>query len=289
MKTWNQTLKAAALGGMIVAAAAACGRADAQPDAGTAAAAPAPPVVTFTAHDFAFAGPDAVPAGVTTFRMVNAGQTLHHLQMVKLDEGKTIDDFFAAMKAGGPPPAWVREVGGPNAPDPGAESNATLTLEPGNYLLLCFVDIPGGVPHVMKGMVKALRVTAPASSPAAAEPTADVVMTLDDYAFGLSTPLTAGRRTIRVENAAAQPHEVELVKLAPGKTTQDLMAWMQQGMEGPPPASAVGGVAGLASGLSNTFTVDVTPGEYVLICFVPDAKDGKPHFMHGMVQTVTVS
>ena len=31
------------------------------------------------------------------------------------------------------------------------------------------------------------------------------------------------------------------------------------------------------------------PGSYALICFVPDAKDGKPHAMHGMLKTLTVS
>ena len=45
----------------------------------------------------------------------------------------------------------------PNAAAPGEEANATLTLEPGNYAFICFVDI-GGPPHFAKGMVKPLRV-----------------------------------------------------------------------------------------------------------------------------------
>jgi hypothetical protein len=36
------------------------------------------------------------------------------------------------------------------------------------------------------------------------------------------------------------------------------------------------------------FTADLTPGEYLLICFLPDAKDGKPHFVHGMMQQIKV-
>ncbi|HEU0051596.1 MAG TPA: hypothetical protein VFQ39_00420 [Longimicrobium sp.] len=218
---------------------------------------------------------------------MNSGQTLHHVQIVKLDAGKTAADFFAAMQAGGPPPAWAHEVGGPNAPDPmGGEANATLEMTPGDYLLLCFVDMPDRVPHVMKGMVKPLKVL-PADGPAPARPAADVVMTLDDYRFTLSKPLKAGAQTIRVENAARQPHEVELIRLAPGKTAQDLMAWMEN-MQGPPPASAIGGVAGIHSGGWNSFTADLAPGDYMLICFIPDAGDGKPHFMHGMMQTIHV-
>jgi hypothetical protein len=34
--------------------------------------------------------------------------------------------------------------------------------------------------------------------------------------------------------------------------------------------------------------VRLEPGTYALICFIPDAKDGKPHFMHGMMKEFKV-
>jgi hypothetical protein len=37
-----------------------------------------------------------------------------------------------------------------------------------------------------------------------------------------------------------------------------------------------------------TVPVDLEPGQYGLICFIPDAKDGKPHSAHGMTETLTV-
>jgi len=289
MMHWNRMLKRAAVAGAVVVGvavgAAACSRADAQ--AGDESSAAAPQVVTVTARDFNFEAPAEIAAGPTTFRLVNAGQALHHVQLVKLDDGKTLQDVFAALQAGGPPPAWLHAIGGPNAPDPGSEANATVVLEPGSYALLCFVDIPDHVPHVMKGMAKILTVTPAPVPAAAATPTGDITMRLNDYSFALSTPITAGRHTIRVENGARQSHEVELIKLAPGKTTQDLMSWMQT-MAGPPPASAIGGISGMEPGQVQAFSHDFTPGSYVLICFVPDANDGKPHLMHGMVQTIRV-
>jgi len=268
--------------------AAACGRAEATPNRAKATAEDEPRVVTVIARDFAFEAPDAVPAGLVTINLQNRGQALHHVALMKLDEGKTLHDVFDAMRAGGPPPAWAHDVGGPNAPDPGSNANATLFLAPGNYALLCFVDIPDHVPHVMKGMARMLTVTPAAVPAAAATPAGDITMRLNDYSFGLSTPVTAGRHTIRVENGAHQSHEVELIRLAPGKTTQDLMSWMQT-MAGPPPASAIGGISGMAPGNVQAFSHDFAPGTYVLICFIPDAGDGKPHFMHGMIQTITVS
>ena len=45
----------------------------------------------------------------------------------------------------------------------------------------------------------------------------------------------------------------------------------------------------LDKGAQGSFTADLTPGDYGFICFVPDAKDGKPHLAHGMMRTITVN
>ena len=37
--------------------------------------------------------------------------------------------------------------------------------------------------------------------------------------------------------------------------------------------------------------LDLAPGRYVLICFLPDApppRDLQPHFVHGMIKEITV-
>src|SRR6185503_20446433 len=70
------------------------------------AAAATPNMVSFTAKEFSFEGPDSIPAGLTMFHLTDAGQLLHHLQLIKLEEGKTFADFQAATKEKGPPPAW---------------------------------------------------------------------------------------------------------------------------------------------------------------------------------------
>lgn len=267
----------------------ACGGAESAPgdsastNATTTAA--APNVVTFTASDFAFEAPDTIPAGLTTIRLVNRGPELHHAQLIRFNEGKTLADFRQALQAGGPPPAWVEEMGGPNPPAPGEESNATQDLEPGNYAVVCFVDTPDKVPHVAKGMMKAFTVVPSTST--ATEPTADLTMRLTDYAFTLSDSLEAGMQTIRVENGAQQPHEVFLVQFAPGKTMADLMKWAET-YEGPPPGKPMGGIAAIESGEHAFFTVTLSPGDYGLLCFVPDAKDGKPHIAHGMARMLKI-
>ena len=266
---------------------------------GAACAKPAPPpaagpnLVTITATDYAFSIPDTIPAGLTTLRLVNQGKELHHASLVRLKDGKTIADFQsglqAAMQSHGPPPAWIAFAGGPNAVSPGDTGTATQTLEPGNYVFVCWIPSADGTPHIMKGMMHAMVVTA-AQTPAAAEPPAGLSIKLTDYDFVLSAPLTAGTHTVRVENAGAQPHEVVITALPPGKTLQDFMAWEKGGEKGPLPTGKwLGGVVGMDAGGHAQFTATFTPGNYLLLCFWPDAKDGKPHIVHGMAKEVRVS
>lgn len=253
------------------------------------AAPPAPQEITVHAKDFAFDAADTVEAGLTTIHFINDGPGLHHAQLLRIDSSKTFTDAVAAIPQQVNFPSWLVAVGGPNAVAAGDTTAVTQELAPGNYMWICFVDVPAGSPHYKKGMERALTVV-PASHAQAAPPAADINVTLRSYAFDLSTPLTAGKHTFKVMTAdtSSQSHELVMIQLAPGKTANDVLAWLQK-PEGPPPGRPVGGVADLTRSLPVYFTTDVAPGDYLLICFDPDFTDGKPHFMHGMMHTVHVS
>lgn len=242
---------------------------------------------TVYAKDYAFEAPDSIPAGLTTFHLVNEGPNLHHVQLVRLDSGKTAADLDAAMKAKPALPAWAVLIGGPNAPAPGNTFDSSLNLEPGNYVMLCVVDIPDNVPHFAKGMVHPFRVTAAAGA-AAAAPTPDITITLADYNFIVKGTLAAGKHVVQVLNDGPQDHEVEFFQLAPGKSLADLEAWTQT-RQGPPPGKPIGGVAGTARATTSFMDLELMPGDYAMVCFVPDNKDGKPHSVHGMFKGFTVS
>src|SRR5436190_14704445 len=111
------------------ACAVACGR--------PAPRAARPSLVTITATDYAFGVPDTIPAGLTTFRLVNQGKELHHASFVRLGDGKTMADFqaglAAAMKNHTAFPAWMGFAGGPNTVAPGDTATTVQTLEPGSY------------------------------------------------------------------------------------------------------------------------------------------------------------
>lgn len=242
-----------------------------------------PPVVTVTATDFLFDAPDRMPSGAVTIRLVNKGEALHHAQLVRLDEGRTPEDL-AEADATGELPSWATFVGGPGLIAPGMEATATVELRPGTYYWLCFVETDG-MPHMAQGMVHRTEVQ---PGDRVAMPKADNTMMLNDYEFKLGKVLTAGHHVIRVRNTAAQPHEAILVRFAPGKTMDDLMAFVAGGGEGDPPGVPMGGMQALSQGLAADMVVDLEPGNYGLICFVPDVADGQPHAAHGMVQEFSI-
>jgi hypothetical protein len=272
----------------LVALLAACATKDASKTASASdstktVAAAKPHQMTVVATDYKFDAPDEVPAGMMTIHLIDNGSEMHHVAFVKLNDGKTVADIQQAMKNPGPMPSWAIDAGGVNPPHPGGGmATTTEMLTPGNYALLCFVPSADGTPHFAKGMARALTVVA-SSDAGAPAPTADIDLTLNDYSFKTSKPITAGKHTIKVENMGSQSHEVVLAKLAPGKKAADLPAWVEK-PEGPPPGVPIGGVPALPKGTPAYVTAEFTPGD----CFLPDVKDGKPHFTHGMVQQIHV-
>jgi hypothetical protein len=247
-------------------------------------------VVTVTTVDYAFQAPDTIAAGRTTLRLVNNGKDFHHIWLIKLEGGHTLPELIEAQKKG-PMPKWAVDVGGPNSPMPGAENSATLDLEPGKYVMVCVIPaMSDGQPHYMKGMMKEVAVVAHRGveqAGKAAAPAADVTMTLDDYSFTTSTPITAATKTIRIRNGAAQSHEVVIMKLDEGVTPEQFLQALEK-PQGPPPGKILGGATGIARGRTVDLNATFTPGDYMLLCFVPDAKDGKPHIAHGMVKNFSV-
>jgi len=119
-----------------------------------------------------------------------------------------------------------------------------------------------------------------------------VTITESDYKFDIPANITAGNHTFKIVNSGPQPHEVEIIRLAPGKTMKDFGEFMAKAyadkVDGPPPGDGLGGITAMIPGGTEYFTANMTPGNYVMICFVPDMKDGKPHADHGMVKEFTV-
>jgi hypothetical protein len=244
-------------------------------------------VVTYIATEYAFEGPDTLPAGWNTIRLKNDGQELHHLVMVKLEDGKTIDDMEAAIAAGETEfPDWAVPYGGPNASIGPFEATATINLDEGNYLAVCVIPDANGVPHMAEGMLKEITVSGQGE---AAEPVADMSIDFDDFAFLHDEPYVAGQQTFQVTNQGTEAHEMVLVKLDQGKTAADFeAAFGPDAPPGPPPGTPVGGMGPMAPGHVAYFYAHLEPGNYAALCFLTDPDTGQVHFALGMAEEFTI-
>ena len=265
----------------------------------------APNVVSLTAAEYAFQAPDSIAAGWTTFRLANHGEEVHYGHIVRLDSGRTVrelvDAYAEAIRTSGPRPKWVTRFGGPGGTAPGDTSSVTQYLEPGSYVWICPVEDSSGAPHFGKGEFKPFVVHAadPAIAARAAAPEADVAIRLEDFSFALDSPLRAGRYTVRVANAGVEPHDLVLMKLAPGRSAEDIRTWLNperarrtENAGDPGPSleslgSLAGGIAVIRPTMEVFFEANLTPGEYVLICMTT-APDGRSHIEHGMIRQLTV-
>lgn len=247
--------------------------------------------VSFTATDYAFDGPDTLTAGWNRISLQNEGGELHHGQLLRLPPDKSMEDLMAAMQENPDhPPAWLAYEGGPGVYVPGEGGAATVELEAGNYVLICVLPDAEGVPHVAHGMMKPVTVEEGDGASPEEPVTADVTMDLQDYSFTLSEEITAGSHTFRVKNSGSEPHEVAVVKLAPGATAQDFIAaFAPDAPPGPPPGRPIGGLQVIDPGGAGYFSTEFESGAtYALICFHPN-DEGVPHLALGMVQEFVVN
>lgn len=244
--------------------------------------------IRLVATEYAFAGvPDTVQAGWHKVLVVNQGAEPHMSVLARLDSGKTVAEFVAAMKADSNV-GWAPEFGGPNAVFPGDSIAAAVHLSAGRYVVVCFVPDSAGRYHLLDGMISPFTV-ADNGQPAMAEPAGADTIHLTSYQIAFTSPPTAGTHVYRVENhdPGATHHDLVIVRLADGKTRQDAIAWLGAS-GGPPPFAVAGATTGMLPGFHDYVYLNLRPGEYLALCFMPDAADGKPHWLHGMVQSFTV-
>jgi len=279
-----------------------------------------PGVVEVTALGTTFDAPDSIPSGWTTFRFRNASEMTHFALVERLPEGQGIasqqaevapvfqdgmnllaaGDVDGAMARFGELPEWfggIAFVGGPGLTGPGQTSEATVHLEPGTYLLECYVKT-AGVFHSFNpvpnryGMVHELTVTDRMSE--APEPTATLRLSISsERGITMESEPAAGRQTVAVRYVDQTVHEnfvghdVHLVRLDDDVDLEALEAWMDwsrpDGLQTPAPAVFLGGVNELPAGATGYFTANLEPGRYAFVAEVPGSS-GK-----GMLRTFDVS
>jgi len=245
-------------------------------------------VLDIVANEYTFTvESQTVGAGLVPVRMTNAGSEAHQVQIGRAPAGVDADVFVQTYESAGEKAAFdlLTWEGGVNAVPAGATAEATANLEPGDYLVVCFFPAPDGTSHVMKHMIAPLHVV-DEHTPAAAAPTADEVVTMQDYSITLP-PGFRGNGTVAFSNLGQETHEVTFIRLEEGKTLADAAAY-QAAPSGPPPFTFAGGISSIAPGTTEYAKLALKPGSYIATCFVP-GPGGAPHAAMGMVATFDIS
>lgn len=270
--------------------------------------APDPGLVEVTIHSMDFQMPDVIPSGWTTFRVDNRSPMAHLGVIERMPEGFGLreqqdqiapvfqegmnlinaGDMDAAVAKFGELPQWFGDIvffGGPGLMSEGEITETTVYLEPGTYLLECYVKT-AGVFHSfnpdpgMDGMVAQFTVTEIPSGAPKPTPTLDLEIDNTD-GIRLSGKPAAGPQTIAVHFKDQSVHEhflghdVHVVRFEPDTDVEALLAWMNwmlpAGLQTPAPAHFLGGLNEMPAGSTGFFSVDLVPGDYAFIAEVPDA------------------
>lgn len=256
----------------------------------------APPVIDVTAVDYAFAAPDTIPSGWVTFRMANEGSESHHFHLDRLPEGKTFADWQEAYKeprdslarllragtidtaeAGKacdrivPDWAMLDTYGGVGLVAPGDTGQTTHHVDPGHYVMVCVIRVPGGPRHSSLGMVD--EVVAVESSAERSPPTPDATVQAAGREIRMDDTLSSGRPTVgfRVEEVPENLqsgtdgyYSVWLARFDHTTDTSEVTAWDGQN---PAPFTGLGGFEYLPPSDTAYVTVDVEPGRHAWIWF----------------------
>jgi hypothetical protein len=102
--------------------------------------------------------------------------------------------------------------------------------------------------------------------------------------------LKAGAVSFSLKNEGVEEHEMVLFKRADG-VTETLDQILELPEDEQMSKIAFTGVTFGAPDTTNYVAVDLEPGTYFLLCFIPQggAEDGPPHFLGGMKQTIEVA
>ncbi len=288
---------------------AGCSEVNPEPEA------PAANVLELVIKGMSFVGPNTVSSGWTTVRISNDGGMTHFGLVYRLPDGVTaemvdeqvirhIQASLSARLAGDAEeadrlmadmPSWLGKLvwmGGPGMMSDGIVGEATMYLEPGNYLVECYVKT-NGVQHNFNpepgqlGMVHALTVLA--KNGGMAEPEANVTLELTNKGYRIvEGAFRAGQNSIRARFVQQQRynnfvgHDAHVFRIEEDTDVVAAAGWVDffpvDGQQTPAPAHFVGGIHDMPEGSTGYFKVNLEPGTYGITAEIPNAQ-ANGHFL----------
>jgi hypothetical protein len=248
--------------------------------------------------------------GWTSVTFHNAGEEAHQVMFARLKDGVDLGEL--ARVAGGDSSGaaaieYVDMLGGVSYIGPDNTITALVELPEGTVMAMCYVPDHDGIAHALLGMSTVLTVTpdtapgstsAPAASPppagdapttapppAAGEIRGTIELAGDGYHVPSSLP-AGWYRVVNTDTAVPGKglHELSILGLAQPASPDALEQLMVDLAGNATPAvelDAVGGLGALSPGFEGYLYLDLPPGDYVAVDFMPDPRAGRPHLLDG--------
>ena len=250
---------------------------------------------------------DTLYSGWNTLIYENKSPEVHFVMMDLYPEGITIENTKAellppfddgmrlimenkmdsAMVAFGNIPKWFQQVkflGGTGLVSPQHTAKSTVYLEPGRYIMECYVKMFNGEWHTSHGMLKEIFVSNQTTELTPPPPTTIIDISSTDGLI-LKDSVTSGNQIFQTnfidqkvyENFVG--HDINLVRCDNTASLDSLIQWMNwmdpKGLITPAPKgfTFLGGMNNLPAGSKGFFEANLVPGNYVLISEVPAADE----------------
>lgn len=247
--------------------------------------------------------------GWTLVRFRNTGEEAHQAMFAGLKEGVDFDQLAAAGEgdsSGSSVIEYVDMVGGVSYIDADQETTALVNLPAGVVPAICYVPNADGVAHALLGMSTLLTVsdTTPAGGVAAPGATAPapeledptVVGTIELSSDGYELPSdmpTGWYHVVNTDDAdpALGLHEMSLMRLDESLDDDEVDDLVVELADNETPSvglDAVGGLGAISAGFDGYLYLDLEPGQYLAVDFMPDPGEPRPHMLDGYYTAFTV-
>ena len=255
----------------------------------------APPVSVSISNTRVITMPTTIQPGVNTFKVTTANKSGSSFQVVQAAAGYSPKDAARDIDKG--------LDGGNVQAIKRFEANVTLfggmgvTKEKSNKLV---VDLAAGDYWALDVNTndpdKFFAFTVAGVETGNVIPAADATLkAVQDTTWANKPASIPNKGWMNFKNKATQNHFIVMAKLKKGMTYQDFKKWFAASMDGPPSGPSpvnfgIGMDSGVVSpGYSATFRYNLPKGDYVMLCFWPDASmGGMPHAFMGMHRAITL-
>jgi hypothetical protein len=244
--------------------------------------------------DYSVTVPKEVEGGAVELTLNNGGnQAPHAAQLIRLGEGHTFQEALPIIDSNKPVPIpdWINGYGGVGPVQPGHSGTATVNLDEGHYVLQD--DAQNGAknpPYAEFDVKETSNAELPETDAKVTAATTGSSDPAHEYEWK-SEGLKPGQNEITFDSQGDEALHVLVAAPINGNATIEQVG--QELDSNAPPRSIDSQNAAqtevIDGGKQEVTTLDLKPGRYAFICFLPDRDEpDKPHYKTGLLKEVTI-